>query len=82
MYHYYTSERLEKKAEEILAKYKDGVLLLKPQAMDVDHFAEFYCKATIDFANLSEDGLTLGLRYCQIVFATSDSGSHVMLPGC
>jgi len=23
-----------------------------------------------------------GLGYCQIVFATSDSGSHVMLPGC
>ena len=61
MYHCYTSERLEKKAEEILAKYKDGALLMRPQAMDVDHFAEFYCKATIDFANLSKDGLTLGL---------------------
>jgi hypothetical protein len=61
LYHYYSSERIEKKAEEILMKYNDGVLLMKPQAMDVDHFAEFYCKATIDFANLSEDGLTLGL---------------------
>ena len=61
MYHCYTSDRLEKKVEEILAKYKDGAMLIRPQAMDVDHFAEFYCKATIDFANLSEDGLTLGL---------------------
>jgi Zn-dependent peptidase ImmA (M78 family) len=61
LYHCYTPERLEKKAEEILAKYKDGALLLKPQAMDVDDFAEFYCEATIDFAYLSSDGLTLGL---------------------
>ncbi len=29
-------------------------------AMDVDHFAEFNLKATIDFANLSQDELTLG----------------------
>ena len=61
MYHCYTPERLEKKAEEILSKYKDGALLLKPQAMDVDHFAEFYCEATPDYAYLSKDGLTLGL---------------------
>ena len=61
MYHCYTPERLEKKADEILSKYQNGVLLLKPQAMDVDHFAEFYCKATIDFAYLSKDGQTLGL---------------------
>ncbi len=61
MYHCWTSSRLEKKAEEILSKYRDGALLLKPQPMDVDHFAEFYCKATIDFAYLSQDGLTLGL---------------------
>lgn len=61
MYHCYTPERLEKKAEEILSQYQDGALLLKPQAMDVDHFAEFKCKATIDFAYLSRDGETLGL---------------------
>jgi hypothetical protein len=65
LYHCYTSERLEKKAEEILLKYLDGALLLKPQAMDVDHFAEFYCKATPDYAYLSEDGLTLGLTCFQ-----------------
>jgi hypothetical protein len=61
LHHCYTPERLEKKAEDILSKYKEGALLLKPQAMDVDGFAEFYCKATIDFAYLSKDGLTLGL---------------------
>jgi Zn-dependent peptidase ImmA (M78 family) len=60
LYHQYTPERLEKKAEEILLKYKDGLLLVTPQAMDVDDFAEFYCDATIDFANLSRDGKTLG----------------------
>lgn len=60
MYHQYTAERLEKRAEEILTKYKGGALLTTPQAMDVDHFAEFYCNATIDFANLSKDGKTLG----------------------
>ena len=65
MYHSYSPERLEKKAEEILKKYMDGALLLKPQAMDVDHFAEFYCEATIDFAYLSKDGLTLGLTCFQ-----------------
>lgn len=61
MHHCYSHERLEKKAEEILKKYKDGALLVKPTAMDVDDFAEFYCKATIDFAYLSKDGGTLGL---------------------
>lgn len=65
MYHNYSPERLEKKAEEILKTYMDGALLLKPQAMDVDHFAEFYCEATIDFAYLSKDGLTLGLTCFQ-----------------
>ena len=65
MYHSYSPERLEKKAEEILTKYQDGALLLKPQAMDVDHFAEFYCKATPDYAYLSKDGLTLGLTCFQ-----------------
>ena len=60
MYHKYTAERLEKRATDILTKYKDGELLNTPQAMDVDHFAEFYCNATIDFANLSQDGKTLG----------------------
>ncbi|MEG0793787.1 MAG: ImmA/IrrE family metallo-endopeptidase [Lachnospiraceae bacterium] len=60
MYHEYTPERLEKKAIEILSIYHDGELLKKPMPMDVDHFAEFYLKATIDFANLSQDGLTLG----------------------
>jgi hypothetical protein len=57
--------RLEKKADEILSKYKDGALLLKPRAMDVDHFAEFYCKTTPDYAYLSKDGLTLGLTCFQ-----------------
>jgi Zn-dependent peptidase ImmA (M78 family) len=60
LYHEYTPERLEKKAIEILSAYKDGELLRKPMAMDVDHFAEFHLKATIDFANLSQDELTLG----------------------
>jgi len=60
LYHQYTPERLEKKAIEILSSYNDGELLKTPMAMDVDHFAEFYLKATIDFANLSQDGLILG----------------------
>ena len=60
MYHQYSAESLEKKAEKILTSYKDGQLLRSPQAMDVDDFAEFYCKAVIDFANLSQDGQILG----------------------
>jgi len=60
LYHIYSAERLESKALEILQKYKDGKLLLAPQAMDVDDFAEFHLNARIDFANLSQDGLTLG----------------------
>jgi len=60
LYHIYSAERLENKALEILRKYKNGALLLSPQAMDVDDFAEYYLKAKIDFANLSRDGLTLG----------------------
>lgn len=60
MYHYWSPERLEKKADEILTKYNNGLFLTAPMAMDVDHFAEFYCHATIDFANLSQDCLTLG----------------------
>jgi hypothetical protein len=61
VHHNYLPERLEKKALEILSSYKDGVLLTFPQPMDVDHFAEFHCGATIDFAYLSQDGKTLGL---------------------
>jgi hypothetical protein len=65
LFHNYSAERLERKAEEILTKYLNGALLVKPQAMDVDHFAEFYCKATIDFACLSKDRQTLGLTCFQ-----------------
>jgi hypothetical protein len=61
LYHCWTPERLEKKAGEILLKYKDGALLLKPQVMDVDHFAEFYCKATPTMPICPKEGLTLGL---------------------
>jgi Zn-dependent peptidase ImmA (M78 family) len=60
VYHCWSPERLEKKAVEILAQYNGGNLLSAPQAMDVDDFAEFYCHATIDFARLSQDKLTLG----------------------
>jgi len=60
LYHNYSPERLEKKAVEILQKYKQGALLVSPQAMDVDHFAEFHLNAKIDFANLSQDRQTLG----------------------
>lgn len=60
MYHQYTAERLENRAEGILMKYKGGKLLTEPQAMDVDDFAEFQLGAIIDFANLSQDGQTLG----------------------
>lgn len=60
MYHIYSAERLESKALEILKKYKNGELLLAPQAMDVDHFAEFHLNAKIDFVNLSQDGQILG----------------------
>jgi Zn-dependent peptidase ImmA (M78 family) len=60
LYHNYSPERLEKKAEEILKIYKQGELLVTPQAMDVDHFAEFHLDAKIDFANLSQDKKTLG----------------------
>jgi Zn-dependent peptidase ImmA (M78 family) len=60
LYHQYSPERIEKKAEEILSKYLEGELMHSPQPMDVDHFAEFYLNATIDFANLSQDFKTLG----------------------
>ena len=60
MFHMYSAERLEKKAEKILTEYKEGALLTAPLAMDVDDFAEFYCDAAIDFAYLSQDCKTLG----------------------
>lgn len=60
MYHIYSAERLEKKAVEILMAYEQGKLILAPQAMDVDHFAEFHLKVKIDFAHLSQDRQTLG----------------------
>ncbi|MDO5649997.1 MAG: ImmA/IrrE family metallo-endopeptidase [Gallicola sp.] len=60
MYHRYTSEQLEKKANKILGDYKNGDLLLKPQALDVDDFAEFQLDLAIDCALLSNDGKTLG----------------------
>ena len=51
---------MEKRADDILQKYKNGLLLTTPQAMDVDNFVEFHLKTKFDFANLSQDGLTLG----------------------
>jgi len=60
LYHIYSVERLESKAVEVLRNYCDGELLLAPKAMDVDHFAEFHLNVKIDFANLSQDALTLG----------------------
>jgi len=59
LYHMWSAESLEKKALEILQKYKNGALLLAPQAMDVDDFAE-QNGATFDYANLSQDGSVLG----------------------
>lgn len=61
MYHQYSQEALEKKAEEILMEYKDGYYIRNLEPIDVDEFAEFYIGATIDFANLSDDYKTLGL---------------------
>lgn len=61
MHHNYTGEKLEKKAESILCKYKKGLYLEKIEPIDVDDFAEFFVGATIDFANLSQDKKTLGL---------------------
>ncbi|MGP6451523.1 ImmA/IrrE family metallo-endopeptidase [Streptococcus dysgalactiae subsp. equisimilis] len=61
MHHNYTGEKLEKKAETILGKYKNGLYLEKIEPIDVDEFAEFFVGASIDFANLSDDKKTLGL---------------------
>lgn len=60
LYRNYKKEDLERKSLQILSEYEDGKMLLSPGALDVDHFAEFYLRLTIDFANLSSDGLTLG----------------------
>lgn len=61
MHHNYTGEKLEKKAETILSKYKNGLYLEKIEPIDVDEFAEFFVGASIDFANLSDDKKTIGL---------------------
>lgn len=61
MYHQYSQEALERKAEEILIEYKDGYYIKNLEPIDVDEFAEFYIGASIDFANLSDDYKTLGL---------------------
>ena len=42
MHHNYTGEKLEKKAESILCKYKKGLYLEKIEPIDVDDFAEFF----------------------------------------
>ena len=60
LYHKYSKEQLEKKALKILNEYENGQMLKEPGSLDVDNFAEFYLKLTIDFANLSSDCLTLG----------------------
>jgi len=61
MHYTYSAEQLEIKAEKILNNYKNGFFLEKPSPIDVDDFAEFYVKAIIDYANLSDDKKTLGL---------------------
>lgn len=61
MHHIYSAEKLEIKAEKILKNYKNRQYLKDIIPMDVDEFAEFYLKANIDYANLSNDYQTLGL---------------------
>lgn len=60
MYHQYSSERLEKKAVEILSGYRKGELLRTPQPMNIDDFAENHLGMIFDYAYLSDDGNTLG----------------------
>ena len=60
MYHQYSPERLEKKAIEMLSAYRNGELLRKPQATNIDDFAEFHLDLSMDSAYLSKDGKTLG----------------------
>ena len=61
MHHMYSGERLEKKAEKILAEYNDAKHLKVLAPVDVDHFVEYYLNAYIDYANLSAALKTLGL---------------------
>ncbi|MFD2674893.1 ImmA/IrrE family metallo-endopeptidase [Gulosibacter bifidus] len=58
---------LEDIAEQRLATYRGGYLLEKPQAIDIEHFAEFALQASLDFAQLSTDQSILGLT----TFATT-----------
>lgn len=60
LYHQYSSERLEKKAVEILSTYREGELLRTPQPMNIDDFAENHLGMSFDYAYLSDDGNTLG----------------------
>ncbi|QZO76317.1 ImmA/IrrE family metallo-endopeptidase [Helcococcus kunzii] len=57
----YSGKQLEDKAENMLEVYNNGKHLEVLSPIDVDHFAEFYLKASIDYANLSNDFKTLGL---------------------
>ena len=51
---------LEKIAFRVISDY-DSTLLQKPQALNVDDFAEKYLKIKLDYADLSHNGSILGM---------------------
>lgn len=81
---YLSKDKLESKAEEILAEYRGGAHLESPAPLDVDSFAEFHLEATIDYHRLSADGSVLGMSVFQElsipVVDHADCSSDVVFP--
>ncbi len=62
---YVSKEKLELKAEKLLASYRGGSHLDSPEPLDIESFAEFHLEATLDYHRLSEDGSILGMSIFQ-----------------
>ncbi|AWG03598.1 ImmA/IrrE family metallo-endopeptidase [Trueperella pyogenes] len=62
---YLSKNKLETKAERLLAKYHDGAHLREAIPLDIEHFAEFQLDANIDYQELTLDGSILGMSVFQ-----------------
>lgn len=62
---YISKEKLELRAEKLLATYRGGLHLDSPAPLDIESFAEYHLDATLDYHRLSEDGSILGMSIFQ-----------------
>lgn len=62
---YLSKNKLEMKAETLLAEYHDGAYLREAMPLDIEHFAEFQINANIDYQELTFDGRILGMSVFQ-----------------